>query len=271
MYQEKSLHYNTISLGTSQLHLFGKSEKKHQDVKSLVGKLYTNLIKIKKIVEKKGYTNSFNIIRFVNFLILSRITANNIIHLSPELQLFILDIFKLEKKTKNLSEQRITELAALFNIRISEDDKRKIVHLLDKMALDKIPYQNQELVIKVFGQVYEKVVTKKEIGAYYTTEETTKYITTNSIIPNIITNWSKLNKSLNEHLNFYYKKNHIPLIENAIKNNQNLEVTFFDLLNQFGTKDLEKIIKNISIIDISCGSGSFIFYAYFLLKKFIIQ
>jgi hypothetical protein len=124
---------------------------------------------------------------------------------------------------------------------------------------------------RIFGQVFEKIITKKEIGAYYTGENTTKYITENTIIPSCIMQWAKSDIALNEYLENYKAQNGLSFIENSIKNNISLKGILFDLIQKFDNLALLNTIQNIKIIDISCGSGSFIFSSYYLLKEILGQ
>lgn len=104
----------------------------------------------------------------------------------------------------------------------------------------------------VLGRFFEKYITKKESGAYYTPVNVVNYINENTILSKIIKEYNKL---------------------------QYLEISDIDILVQ-SKIDIDYIYKNcndrsilkivlskLSIIDISVGSGNFIFNAYYLLKS----
>ncbi len=61
--------------------------------------------------------------------------------------------------------------------------------------------------------------------------------------------------------------NQSSLIEFYIKNNKSLLDLLKLFIKKFNSENLKDVIKNIKIIDISCGSGSFLFYSYRLLNK----
>lgn len=103
----------------------------------------------------------------------------------------------------------------------------------------------------ILGRFFEKFITKKDSGAYYTPVNVVNYINENAILSKVIKEYNNL---------------------------QNLEISDIDLMVQ-SKIDIEYIYKNcndrqilklilskLSIIDISAGSGNFIFNAYYLLK-----
>ncbi len=150
-----------------------------------------------------------------------------------------------------------------FNI-----DKGLVLQQIYKIEkeLQKIP--NLNTINKIFGLVFEKVITKKEIGAYYTSDDTTNYITENAVIPSLLKNWYALDKEVFNSL----LDNNLSLdlfIENKIKENQSLFNSLIELIKKDKNNSFSKVLSNLTIIDISCGSGSFIFSSYFLIKRLI--
>ena len=104
----------------------------------------------------------------------------------------------------------------------------------------------------ILGRFFEKYITKKESGAYYTPVFVVDYINENIILSKIIKEYNILLD--NNNLDF----------DILIKSNLGLDYLKKNCSNK---NILKNIISNLSIIDISVGSGNFIFNAYYLLKS----
>jgi len=125
---------------------------------------------------------------------------------------------------------------------LSRKDSNTIQCILQKIRteenLDKINLYNN---ICLF---FEKLINKKDIGAYYTKSIVANYLIENS-------------------LNYYFCSK---VFDNGqIKNSKKT------IINEFSKKGKEiqiSILRNLKIIDISCGSGSLIFSCYEYLLPF---
>ena len=91
---------------------------------------------------------------------------------------------------------------------------------------------------EILGHIFEKTITnQKNKGAYYTPNDVTKYMTDESIIPLCV-----------DRINIQHKTNYKELSE-ILKNKDHAMSLYFD------------VIKNMTILDSSCGSGEFILSA----------
>lgn len=207
----------------------------------------TNITFILKLIEFKKIEGTLELILIKNWL-------NNLY----QYQIDISKDFNFRLHLKNILIGN--------NILITEIDFEKILNLINKEDINN-SFEDNYSLNNALGQVFEKIITKKEIGAYYTSNQTTKYISENTILPNIIKSWSLIDKDLNLFLLQFETDNKSSLIEFYIKNNKSLFDLLKLLIKKFNSENLKDVIKNIKIIDISCGSGSFLFYSYKLLYK----
>lgn len=109
----------------------------------------------------------------------------------------------------------------------------------------------------LLGRFFEKYITKKESGAYYTPKNVVDYINENIILSKIISEYQRKERKANDVK--------IGFDEVILKK---IDLDFFTK-NFLDKKILEEVISNLSIIDISVGSGNFIFNAYNLLFNII--
>ncbi len=259
------------------LDLFAKnnSENTEIEINRFADIIYKNYLLIKKAVDENNL--SPKITMFVNVIILLKIVGSFRKNVNGIAQNQLLKEFMI-------AECNITfDSSMTFNIDTVKKISLNIGFDIDTVVLDKIidniNAMNIPLLVnyhsgninRIFGQVFEKIITKKEIGAYYTGENTTKYITENTVIPSCLMQWAKYDIVLNKYLADYKAQNGLSIIENSIKNNISLKKLLFDLIQKFDNWALLKTIQNIKIIDISCGSGSFIFSSYYLLKEILGQ
>ena len=134
---------------------------------------------------------------------------------------------------------------------------------------------------QILGYFFEQLINKKEMGAYYTPVDTTKYMCEVAIVSSILDNTPVKSELLQVMLtlfnyapNIYLKTELSPhnssaiCYEDLIKNNADLRRLFIDSLNckEF-TQNYEvyKTIKDLSIIDPTVGTGAFIITAAYLL------
>jgi hypothetical protein len=108
----------------------------------------------------------------------------------------------------------------------------------------------------VLGYIFEKYINQKELGAYYTKEDITGYISRNCIVPYII---DKL-KPLTPEGGFSLDANAL------ITQNADIEQVFLDYLESINDYETFKflykdVLLNLSVLDPSVGSGAFLFAA----------
>ena len=220
--------------------------------------IYTNFTKIKRYLG--GDKSNFNL--FVYFLFVDELCVY--FDLNESEKKAISNTFNLPKLSFSNSIKRN---AKCFKVELEDRNLQKISELKHNFfSVTNFEVKNLS-PNKILGFLTEKIITKKETGAYYTTFETTDYIVCNSVLPQIIYKWSKINEKLNEYLSSFEISNGITFVEKSIKDNILYE-NFIRLEKKFNAKNhLTDVIKNIKIIDISCGSGSFIFGVVFFLYE----
>lgn len=185
-----------------------------------------------------------------------------------------------EKDQTMLKEDRI--LACLEGY--PQEIQDKIVRELSKYVwrMDEKTVGSKVVTPHVLGYVFEQVINQKEKGAYYTSEDTTDYISENTILLSII------NKSVNSknleytmvkkarfNSNAYSKNNNdniteIKVLDDLISNNFNLVRLFLDSLNdmdQIIREEVVNCIVNLKIIDPTVGTGAFIVAAIRVLLE----
>ncbi len=257
VYNQASFNFNSIKNVNAKykiIDLFAKDTAYSKiSIENFVDIIYKEFNLIKKISNKLDNKIVFFLIinEIVYNLDVSNSTKNQLLENFNHSSLFFSNNFSEILLTLNLSKQEIV----------------KIKKHLQKMKLDKLAMTVSFKINDILGLVSEKIINKKELGAYYTSFETTDYIVINSMIPQIITNWAKKDKKLNIFLNKFNIDNRITFIEYCIKKDI-LFTEFVKLTKIYKTESLENIINSLKIIDISCGSGSFVFSVYRLLKKF---
>ena len=117
--------------------------------------------------------------------------------------------------------------------------------------------EDTEINPDVLGYIFEKYINQKELGAYYTKEDITEYISKNTIIPFIFDKLRKRGIGAPDPTPFI--TNNIDIIEETEK--------YIESVNDFDT--LKYIYKNVlselSILDPAVGSGAFLFAALNIL------
>ena len=277
-----SKHFLNFFLDIKDIKLESLSANKSYEISKnrilkYADNIYKNYILINKIDCFKESNLTSNPVLFINCVIAIKII--NSLKLNKKKFILYNQILKTYLKSQNhnidneilfyLDYNSLSNLSKTMCIDINADDINKIIKLINLMDLDNVIDLEKENLNKILGLVFEKFITKKEIGAYYTGENTTTYITENSLIASVIKNWSKDDKNLDAYLNLFEKENKISLTEYAISKNISLKKILFHLIKEFDSIKLNEIITKLTIIDISCGSGSFIFSAYFLINEII--
>lgn len=112
---------------------------------------------------------------------------------------------------------------------------------------------------KLFGSVLEKHINRKKTGSYYTPEDTTKFICWNTIFISIL---NKLPAILSDKIcSSINISNNVEFIDKKMSFEEKTKIIAAIL----DGKDIEiiiKVIKKLTIIDPTCGSGAFIISAY---------
>lgn len=156
---------------------------------------------------------------------------------------------------------------------------------------------------KVLGYVFEKYINQKEMGAYYTEEDTTNYITKNSILLSLINNMKfkdelidKMEKTIHKYPNKFIVSNNKSFYDYELRNEKlkrklkineltnssinlevliknNIDILFLLRCTLENEKDENLLIdifnslKKITILDPTCGTGAFIFKALEILLE----
>jgi methylase of polypeptide subunit release factors len=153
-----------------------------------------------------------------------------------------------------LCEEKLLSVEVLDHLKFQSeyDDIIKIIDNIKSLFSIKInEFTDYDLNI-FLGRFFEKYITKKESGAYYTPVNVVDYINENVILSKIIKEYNLQQNNDNIDLDILIKSN--LGIDFLIKNCKNKNI-------------LKSVISNLSIIDISVGSGNFLFNAYYLLKR----
>lgn len=141
------------------------------------------------------------------------------------------------------------------NISVNSDKLKKILTFLDGYTwyLDNRPLKNEKAINPdVLGYIFEQYVNdRSDLGAYYTKEDITNYISKSTIIPFI---FDKLRE------NGFDAPDPNPMITN----NEDIEQNILDYLESKNDFKLFKflyfeILKPLSVLDPAVGSGAFLF------------
>lgn len=122
----------------------------------------------------------------------------------------------------------------------------------------------------ILGDVFEKYLNQKDSGAYYTERDVVRYMNENSLsltILNSIVNKNKLLELINSKLSTHKINN----LEDLLVYNLNpftvlLNIIEIDESNTL-VKNLEEILNNLKLIDLTCGTGGFLIDSVDILYK----
>jgi hypothetical protein len=173
---------------------------------------------------------------------------------------------KIELKYATLIEEKIEGIKITIpdatnpKITISATVLNEVITFLNGYTwyLDNRPTKDEkEINPDVLGYIFEKYINQKDLGAYYTKEDITEYISKNTIIPFI---FDKLRNNGFE----------APDPTSLITNNDDIipiADEFITNCNDYNTlKFLYKdILQPLSVLDPSVGSGAFLFAALNIL------
>jgi Eco57I restriction-modification methylase len=168
----------------------------------------------------------------------------------------------LEKKytNENVSASIYEEKALQTNIGIDAKLLKEILTFLNGYTwyLDNRPMkEDTDINPDVLGYIFEKYINQKELGAYYTKEDITEYISKNTIIPFILDKM-KANRFDAPDPNPMITNN-----EDIIGNIGN----YVDAITDYNEiKFLYKdVLLELSVLDPAVGSGAFLFSALNIL------
>lgn len=117
---------------------------------------------------------------------------------------------------------------------------RSFISLVGKWDLSK---ETEKQVLRV---LFEKYITKKEIGAYYTDYQTTSYITKFVVYSYLLTG----------HVDF-----------SSLLNSKQSLLGYFKRLNSSEKEEVLSRLYDITILDPTCGTGAFVFSAFEILLE----
>lgn len=140
--------------------------------------------------------------------------------------------------------EKILDVFDLYNFTVKEDE-----------PLDREVAVDPEMLGKVFENLLEENLRKGK-GTYYTPREIVHYMCQESLINYLITE-SKINeKSIRRliHWNTIIAKKEIIREKESNINPKNKSLSFWE----GEVKQLEKILKEIKVVDPACGSGAFL-------------
>lgn len=196
---------------------------------------------------------------------------NDEIHDSKETIKFLSDLFVLaiietkhKHSTFNLSENYAQVDEQYKNLFFSSKDKvLKYYDLLKNIfkriiiQIENVPNLNGFEI--VLGMTLEKHINRKETGSYYTPSDTTKFICWNSIFISI------LNKAPDDFVKKIYSNinitNNVEFIDKKLTFEEKIKIVKSHITVHEITM-LCDIIKNLKVIDPTCGSGAFVISAY---------
>ena len=152
------------------------------------------------------------------------------------------------KKFKN--EVIKSKLDLILDVKIDESWRINFSKVVDDLKSIEI---NNETDIKNIGYLFEKLVNRKKRGTYYTPSDVTHYIVEKVIIGLIL---ARLNETK----------------QIDVFNKINFKDKFIKSLNSKKTiRKSIKIIKDLKILDPTCGSGAFLLTAFDIIFEMLIN
>ena len=137
---------------------------------------------------------------------------------------------------------------------------KEILEFLDGYTwyLDNRPMkEDTDINPDVLGYIFEKYINQKELGAYYTKEDITEYISKNTIIPFILDKMKR---------NGFNAPDPNPMITNNEDIIEQMNTYVENITNYKEVKFLYKdVLLELSVLDPSVGSGAFLFAALNIL------
>lgn len=162
----------------------------------------------------------------------------------------------LEKKytSENIVVTPVQEKTLQTFINIDNKSIKEVLEFLNEYTwyLDNRPMQDdKDINPDVLGYIFEKYINQKELGAYYTKEDITEYISKNTIIPFILDKMRRKGFDAPEPTQLITNNSDIiGTLGNYIDSIKNLNEA------KFLYKD---VLLELSVLDPSVGSGAFLF------------
>ena len=163
------------------------------------------------------------------------------------------------------------------DINISNETIKKIINNFSKYkwSLNENEKNTSNYITPdVLGSVFEKYINQRESGAYYTEEDTIKYIINNTIIWTLIEKLKNKDKVLTlirtdirnseiQDLKYIIKNNidAVELIEKVIETTNSSEIIL----------DIKDKLDSLTILDPTCGTGAFLVEAAKLLERIYLK
>ena len=164
--------------------------------------------------------------------------------------------YTLENATATVFEER----ALQTKIGIDAKLIKEILEFLDGYTwyLDNRPMkEDTDINPDVLGYIFEKYINQKELGAYYTKEDITEYISKNTIIPFILDKMKR---------NGFNAPDPNPMITNNEDIIEQMNAYVENITSYKEVKFLYKdVLLELSVLDPSVGSGAFLFAALNIL------
>lgn len=231
----------------SQLDTYIKGMSRAEKIRKC---LVLGLEKNEEIKKEKAYNNNANTInRFFKSYkyIISKLSKNESIAIEKAnsylLGFFTSNVptYKETKVNKNVHKEVLTELRK-YEWSISENT----------VSVNCI-------TPNIVGSVIEKIVNQKDTGSYYTPKDTTNYISKYSIILSILSSCNSAELTYE----FYTLFNEGKEI-NVLNSSKDPVETLSFAINNLSDNEKQKVfkhIKNIKILDPTCGTGAFLIAA----------
>lgn len=245
---------------------------------NLINSFYKDYKKIHDILSNHIINDDGRVSRIIDRIIVYIFILNNLLEESireefnnrvdEEGYSAILNLYlNSDKLSLNNNINQLTKLFKVDNfekkINIPKDLISRVLKILNKYEWNiEEEINDRAITPDILGNVFEKYINQREMGAYYTEEDTINYINYNTIIYYILDRLSGDSSILQFINELHYEDENIKSIEDLIVNNYNL----FDILVEFidsrenieDLNKLDKYLKDITIADISCGTGAFL-------------
>lgn len=111
----------------------------------------------------------------------------------------------------------------------------------------------------IVGSVIEKIVNQKDTGSYYTPKDTTNYISKFSIVLSIVSSCNSVELN-HEFYSNYCDATDVNVFNSAIDPVETL-ANAINNLSDNAKFQVFKVIKNLKILDPTCGTGAFVISA----------
>lgn len=216
---------------------------------------------------KKNYLSARIIDRIIVFLFIKENLLNreetklldNYIENYKYISLVVMKNFIDDFECEN--RKLISNIINIFDTKILEEEIEIEVEIVNEIVRKLSGYKwsfsnnNRERIITpdVLGNVFEKYINQKEMGAYYTDVDTINYINNNAIVYSILKNTCFKKYIKSENIRDIISKNEslINVFENIVNN----------ITNLIELEKIKKHLERLTVADITCGTGAFIIEA----------